>query len=158
MSLVTCDFSEIIHKEYGTEWNALICHGGAWGWWIIRIKLWSRPPGGGKSPSNVKVNLKPVSPPPPIWLNASKWAAHTVFPRCPAPVGHLTYRHVDLFLFPSVCGHSARSKKKNQNLVGVHWARSLITISYMFRVAQKKGFQQLTVFILGETKQRIQVT
>lgn len=54
-------------------------------------------------PFSFKVNLKPA---PSIWLSASRQPSADFIPTVPCPFE--TYRHVDLFLFPSVCGHSAK--------------------------------------------------
>lgn len=57
--------------------------------WLMNldgVKLYGCPPGGGNFPFNVKVNLKPALS---IWLSASQGAQCRLFPRCPAPVGHL---------------------------------------------------------------------
>lgn len=80
--------------------------------WLMNldgVELYGCPPGGGNFPFNVKVNLKPALS---IWLSASQGAQCRLYSHGALPLWD-TYRHADLFLFPSVCGHSARRKKKN---------------------------------------------
>ncbi len=78
-----------------------------------RVRLCSWPPGGNNFPSMSKlVSNQFISP------------SHLAVGQKEPSADWDTYRHVDLFLFPSVCGHSARRRKKKKLLVTLGCARA----------------------------------